>query len=48
MEVFIIIKTNFFLFYSRVISGRQSTNFNHDAFDIESIKFDNKILFWKT
>ena len=35
-----------FLFFSRVIAGRQSTAFNHSIFDVDDVQLANQILYF--
>ena len=35
-----------FLFFSRVISGRQNTAFNHNLFDVDDVQLVNQILYF--
>ena len=35
-----------FLFFSRVIAGRQSTAFNHALFDVDDVQLTNQILYF--
>ena len=35
-----------FLFFSRVISGRQNTAFNHNLFDVDDVQLANQILYF--
>ena len=36
-----------FLFYSRVIKGKQSTSFNHTVFNVRDVQDDHKILYFE-
>ena len=36
-----------FLFFSRVTSGRQNINFNHALFDVNSVQYQNQILYFE-
>ena len=36
-----------FLFFSRVISGRQNNTFNHALFDVNSIQYQNQIMYFE-
>ena len=36
-----------FLFFSRVISGRQNNPFNHALFNVNSVQYQNQILYFK-
>ena len=36
-----------FLFYSRVIKGKQSTNFNHNIFNVSDVDDNHKILYFE-
>ena len=36
-----------FLFFSRVISGRQNNNFNHALFDVNSVQYQNQIMYFE-
>ena len=36
-----------FLFFSRVISGRQNNTFNHDLFNVNSVQYQNQILYFE-
>jgi len=36
-----------FLFYSRVVAGRQGTAFNHSLFDVNDIQYQNQILYFE-
>ena len=35
-----------FLFFSRVLTGRQGTAFNHNLFDVDDVKLENQILYF--
>ena len=35
------------LFYSRVVSGKQSEAFNHALFDVDDVQFQNQILYFE-
>ena len=35
-----------FLFYSRVVAGRQGTAFNHALFDVDDVQLENQILYF--
>ena len=35
-----------FLFFSRVLAGRQGTAFNHNLFDVDDVKLENQILYF--
>ena len=37
----------YFLFYSRVVSGKQSSAFNHNLFDVNDVQFQNQILYFE-
>ena len=36
-----------FLFFSRVISGRQNNTFNHALFDVNSVQYQNQIMYFE-
>ena len=36
-----------FLFYSRVVAGRQGTAFNHALFDVDDVQLKNQILYFE-
>ena len=36
-----------FLFFSRVISGRQNNNFNHALFNVNSVQYQNQIMYFE-
>ena len=36
-----------FLFYSRVVSGRQGAAFNHALFDVDDVQYRNQILYFE-
>ena len=37
----------YFLFYSRVVSGKQSLAFNHNLFDVNDVQLQNQILYFE-
>ena len=37
----------YFLFYSRVVSGKQSLAFNHALFDVDDVQLQNQILYFE-
>ena len=36
-----------FLFYSRVVAGRQGTAFNHALFDVDDVQYKNQIIYFE-